>query len=855
MSCKYAGVELLASTPEIEKWIEENIEPKSIYEEAVHYWAGPNLQSFPSMWEVPEVIERTGSLFWPQGACRWAVGRFLVSDKELTQIKAQVFAGGGYKPQLFTMTDEKTGTGIATKLFMLPARPLAQRLSSNDQLYVITLVDERFFWWFKSEGTISVNEGTTTWANLYTSIGTALGVTINADAVPSAYLKPTNFFAESYEDLPTLLDQTAYNVGQRIVRELDGTVRALSWSSSDLRIRTNLAKNYDVMAGGKFAFSPGPGTELNALVPKSVDVVFNRSDDGALNTTQYVKNITLTSLSLPEFTGTTGYDGKKTLKISTIASFTSGSPDNATEINNLATQAVIDWYRNALSRVDIKFIGIVPWILDGLHGLVEWVHDDDECSTRIIRSNWPAGDSLNFQGTFGSGPTVIINDPTIINETYIYNLFFQFFSMYNPLIVTYNTDQNNIDVRLYSFILVTATTSYIKLTSFIPNNNFQFLVIINVGTKPFLIPHNNGGGGAGNRIFFLQGCPVDRVLNPGRTLLLLYNPNAGGPGVPGWNPIDGYFNPQNPYTPSSFSTNQNNYDRLDAGYLRLNPTSAANMTGMTSGYEGQMVYMQNVGSANLTIPNQDTNSSAANRFITPNGNPIVLAPQQTAIALYDCTQNRWIIIVGAGGLDAANGVAGSGPKDHYYWRFCDTGLSEWMRWHQPNTLGIQGYAGLGAASTANTLYCYPFPVPRDGTIVSALRYKVVTAAAAGKKAKVAIYSNISDTKLYPKDLVTVDEAAIESAVDSTGVKTCTFTTPVTLSAGLYWFAIISSGAPSYLMADGSVYAPLGSLNNTAFSGLASNWVIAHGSYGLPTTADSGGSVSSDLFAWQARLDS
>ena len=82
--------------------------------------------------------------------------------------------------------------------------------------YLCTFVDQRFFWWARNTGSLTVNEGTTTWDDLYSSMGTALEVTINQDPVVAAYGKPSSQVNLQYEPVPQWLDTIAQNVGQRV---------------------------------------------------------------------------------------------------------------------------------------------------------------------------------------------------------------------------------------------------------------------------------------------------------------------------------------------------------------------------------------------------------------------------------------------------------------------------------------------------------------------------------------------------------------------------------------------------------------------------------------------------------------
>jgi uncharacterized protein (DUF2141 family) len=90
-----------------------------------------------------------------------------------------------------------------------------------------------------------------------------------------------------------------------------------------------------------------------------------------------------------------------------------------------------------------------------------------------------------------------------------------------------------------------------------------------------------------------------------------------------------------------------------------------------------------------------------------------------------------------------------------------------------------------AVLTDGRIVAYPIPVPRKVS-VDALRISVHTAADTGDKVRLGIYASDGAFN-QPKTLI-VD--AGDTAIDTTGVKTTTFTA-LTLHPGLYWFALLA----------------------------------------------------------------
>jgi hypothetical protein len=77
--------------------------------------------------------------------------------------------------------------------------------------------------------------------------------------------------------------------------------------------------------------------------------------------------------------------------------------------------------------------------------------------------------------------------------------------------------------------------------------------------------------------------------------------------------------------------------------LRADPVGGANaLTGMTGGTDGRLIEIWNVDAANsFDINNEDTDSTAANRFITQGGSALTIGPGQRAVARYFSADTRW----------------------------------------------------------------------------------------------------------------------------------------------------------------------------------------------------------------------
>jgi hypothetical protein len=105
-------------------------------------------------------------------------------------------------------------------------------------------------------------------------------------------------------------------------------------------------------------------------------------------------------------------------------------------------------------------------------------------------------------------------------------------------------------------------------------------------------------------------------------------------------------------TAVSISATTNDLDIGSSSYLRLSNTSTntENITGFTGGYDGRILILTKVPGSGpiITITNEGTGSSAANRVLTPDGNAKNLSSADngpgTIMFIYDGTAQRWIML-------------------------------------------------------------------------------------------------------------------------------------------------------------------------------------------------------------------
>ena len=95
----------------------------------------------------------------------------------------------------------------------------------------------------------------------------------------------------------------------------------------------------------------------------------------------------------------------------------------------------------------------------------------------------------------------------------------------------------------------------------------------------------------------------------------------------------------------SVGSNQNNYDPTGwdaASILRIDATSAFNLTGLAQGASGRVVIISNVNATNaITLVHNSGSSLTANRFLLPGGVNLAITNRQSVMLWYDSVNSKW----------------------------------------------------------------------------------------------------------------------------------------------------------------------------------------------------------------------
>lgn len=316
---------------------------------------------------------RINTLYWPTGATRWASGWFLATKATKDRILDKVggsSSSSGVQAMSLGIGDDldgSTDTPVhSIDMYLLPPRPITAGKDGeweDGALWLIPLVDDRYFWQFANVGNLSVTTSTT-WSSLFSSLGTALGVTVTvASSVESAYLNPDpTDFSRRYDNAAQLLDAAAWSTGRRVVRRIDGTVRVESRSIADTVLAANPYGKWQQLSGGDFSDQGGD-------VPADVVMTFRKIKQYLLRSDNQLYTVTSSAPT------DTRYVSNKSLTVHCAAYADYNTSDvlqNGTALGDLAAQFKTDFYGWAEKDYDYCFAGIADWTPCGYDDAILW---------------------------------------------------------------------------------------------------------------------------------------------------------------------------------------------------------------------------------------------------------------------------------------------------------------------------------------------------------------------------------------------------------------------------------------------------------------------------------------------------
>lgn len=371
---------------------------------------------------------RTGEYYYPATASRWSSFRGLAMSSQVAEMRNQVGNSclGTFKvvqiPDSPRTRKIASSFTIETSLYLLPPRAVAEG-GTGEGLFVVTLVDERYYWQFELVN-VTV-DSSTTWSQVISAIASELGISVTFTTIDQVYGSPNSDFPSFNRPVraSTLFDLVADSIGRVLVRNLDGTYSLLTPEESEARFVVNRPSANTVVttAGGDFFY---PGDKLyvgnsnafkNAVVPTSIDISYPRYLFQSGGTYSQVGGVADYQVTVPIASGgssTSGLTGVGTAFFrSQQRALTSGSsastPTNASGLVANAMQTAADYYEyQTLEATDQTRPGIVKLLPEGFHTIV-WTFSKNrqQSSTRLVRTEWNAK-ALEYQSAEMSSSSI-----------------------------------------------------------------------------------------------------------------------------------------------------------------------------------------------------------------------------------------------------------------------------------------------------------------------------------------------------------------------------------------------------------------------------------------------------------------
>lgn len=365
---------------------------------------------------------RINSLWWPQGATRWAEFFAICSTADLSQIaanlqpseSAQAGPGqlvlsdnrysGATEDDSFNI-DENGHIRLSTEMYLLQPRAFSSPPGSGSGtgLALLPLVDERYFWQNRLSDATDVdfdededNTAQDIWESLIDSIGSQVDIGgVNRPSfvdrnlpAPSAALWKRSYL------LSTMLEGVAVSTGLRVIRGIDRVVELIAPDDSVTAYTNNLQgpspfDRWIPIAGTDMSFFRGFGQMKDSL--------FVYDSAGTDTETQEQE----------ESTG--GYEGNKIIF----------APNQIAENDREGYQTYVaenywDWRQKSF---DLLFAGIKAWAPTGFDDAMEFRMDFDRWSVDDQTEETDGLGNFSFWTRVQSLPdfceTIVITDPLI----------------------------------------------------------------------------------------------------------------------------------------------------------------------------------------------------------------------------------------------------------------------------------------------------------------------------------------------------------------------------------------------------------------------------------------------------------
>ena len=380
MACTYCGIPLLLDTPDHDSFV-SGLHDFSLNRPSQNDgYSSTDTEYFRLQYQNPkEALPEIGVLSWPRGASKCATFYGLVDGARLDLIRTAVDGNNGVGDLVLSNPNNILQTITAKNMRLLPPLPVHKIGTSaaaiEQQLYLITLVDQRWSW---REKTFAIYDKPVSWNVLLADLAAGLGISLTVSTIPADYLTPSIRWIQQYKQIPALLDAALATIGQKLIVKLNGVVSTTDWETAKTDAETQLAAT-KVIIGGELVES-----DLTRVVPEKVLVTFGKLIGEVLYDDPYTKTETLVSLSVPGYGTDIGVAGNTWILNADY--IYDGTTTNIANCALVASQSAYDWYGWQLCDVDFTTPGILNWVPTGAEDLIEWRYQyNGRLLTRVVR--------------------------------------------------------------------------------------------------------------------------------------------------------------------------------------------------------------------------------------------------------------------------------------------------------------------------------------------------------------------------------------------------------------------------------------------------------------------------------------
>lgn len=339
--------------------------PRSAVRERSGGIAVPNYPAPPKL--------RLNELYWPTGAGRWAYFVGLASKTIKDAVVATAYANGNDAQTLVLETNQ--GDAIQTEMHLLQPRPVS--CTDGETLWLLPLVDERYYWQWKNTGNLTLTTGTgstttgKSWAVVLEELSVLLtaGTWLGAGTVAAAYGKPdTVECTRRYDNAAMLMDALCHSIGKRLIRTLEGNLQAQGFGIAEGLEDGNKERSFQQIAGDDYSSVGGA-----AVVPGQVDLLCRKAVYHGVCDSVYLK--TKEGGDYIEFNAPSLMETQHAIFTTAVADFTDGTQATATNdsaIDGLAGQVATDLYDSLTRRYDFTIVGLLNWEPTAFNDHILW---------------------------------------------------------------------------------------------------------------------------------------------------------------------------------------------------------------------------------------------------------------------------------------------------------------------------------------------------------------------------------------------------------------------------------------------------------------------------------------------------